>query len=109
MRLSARLNPLLLALLAFGGLLTLCAWLAGGPSEILGTLPLLLLLVALAFDRYPGERLIERLSRRFQRPPRPTSLAAARRYAAPISIRLLATLVVARPLRGPPVLSSHSL
>lgn len=108
MRLSARLNPLLLALLAFGGLLTLCAWLAGGPSEILGTLPLLLLLVALAFDRYPGERLIERLGRRFQRRPRPTSVALPARHSEPLGAHFVAYLAAVLPQRGPPLLSSRS-
>ena len=51
-------TPLLAA--ALSALLGLCALLAGGPTEILGVLPAILLLVALACGRYPGEEVIKR-------------------------------------------------
>ncbi len=103
MRMVRRLNPLPFLLLVFGGLLTLCAWLAGGPTEILGTLPAILLAVALAFNRYPGEELIARLAERFRQPrPRPVSVSMPRRGAGSIAPRLL-LLAGVRQLRGPPL------
>jgi hypothetical protein len=105
-----RLNALHLLVLAFGVLLTLCAWQAGGPDEILGTLPAILLLACLAFNRYPGEELIERLARSIHgRRPRPASVAMPARHATPLSFRLLPSLATVRPLRGPPALSSLSI
>ncbi len=110
MRAVQRLNPVPLLLAIFAALLTLCAWLAGGPTEILGTLPAILLAVALAFNRYPGEELIARLAERFRRPkPRPVSFdLPAQRDVAAIRKTLL-LLAGTRQLRGPPLLSSPSI
>lgn len=105
MQVVKRLNTIHLLLLAFSVLLTLCAWQAGGPTEILGTLPAILLAVALAFNRYPGEELIARLAERFRRlKPRPISVALPQRSAAAFAPRLL-LLAGVRSLRGPPLLS----
>ncbi len=109
MQVARRLNPLPFLLLALGALLTLCAWLSGGPTEILGTLPAILIAVCLAFNRYPGEELIARLARRFQRPKRrPVSAALPRHRASAVSPQLL-LLAGIRQLRGPPRLSSLSI
>jgi hypothetical protein len=107
-RVTNRLNIRLL-LLVFGGLLTLCAWQAGGPTEILGTLPAILLVLALAFNRYPGEELIARLAQRLRRPlPRPVSVKLARQGVVALAPRVL-LLAGVRPQRGPPLLSSPSI
>ncbi|MGC1852454.1 MAG: hypothetical protein WA687_08455 [Solirubrobacterales bacterium] len=105
MQVTKRLNILHFLLLVFGALLTLCAWLSGGPTEILGTLPAILLAVALAFNHYPGEELIARLAQRFRRPkPRPISVALPQRSTVALFPRLL-LLAGVRSLRGPPLLS----
>lgn len=108
MQVARRFNAIHLMLLAVGVLLTLCAWQAGGPTEILGTLPAILLVLALAFDRYPGEDLIARIARRFRRPkPRPLSVRVPR-PATIVAPRLL-LLAGVRPLRGPPLPLTHSI
>ncbi len=105
-----RLNPLPLFAATGGALLALCILMAAGPEEVFAALPLIGLLVALVFKRYPGERLIERLARRLhRRRPRPASVALPRRQAAPVGSRFLLLLSSARSLRGPPLLSSHSI
>lgn len=105
MQVLRRLNTIHLLLLGFGALLTLCAWQAGGPDEILGTLPALLLALALAFNRFPGEELIARLAQRFRRAkPRPTSVRLPRHGTTTVTARVL-LLSGVRPLRGPPLLS----
>ncbi len=105
MRMAKRVNPIPFLLLLVGALLTLCAWQAGGPTEILGTLPAILLAVSLAFNRYPGEELIARFAERFRRPtPRPISVALPQRSSVTFAPRLL-LLAGVRPLRGPPLLS----
>ncbi|OJU83731.1 MAG: hypothetical protein BGO11_10000 [Solirubrobacterales bacterium 70-9] len=76
-------------------------YLAEGPEEILAALPLVLICVALGFDFYPGEELIQRLARR--RPQRrPVRRLAAARRAAPRALRprgsaLLAFNLATRP------------
>lgn len=108
MHVARRFNAIHLMLLAVGVLLTLCAWQAGGPTEILGTLPAILLVLALAFNRYPGEDLIARIARRFRRPrprPRSVSVPAPATLVAP---RLL-LLAGVRRLRGPPLPLTHSI
>lgn len=108
MHVARRLNAIHFLLLAVGVLLTLCAWQAGGPTEILGTLPAILLVLALAFDRYPGEDLIARIARRFRRPKlRPLSVRVPR-PATLVAPRLL-MLAGVRRLRGPPLLLKHSI
>lgn len=108
MHVARRLNAIHFLLLAVGALLTLCAWQAGGPTEILGTLPAVLLVLALAFDRYPGEELIARIARRFRRPkPRALSVRVPRPATA-VAPRL-DLLAGVRPLRGPPLLPKHSI
>ena len=107
---AKRLNTIHFLLLGFGVLLTLCAWQAGGPTEILGTLPAILLTVALAFNHYPGEELIARLARRFRRPkPRPVSLALPRQRDVVAARQALRLLAGGRRLRGPPLPSSSSI
>ncbi|HWB68809.1 MAG TPA: hypothetical protein VG518_02415, partial [Solirubrobacterales bacterium] len=61
MSLRARIDttPALLALVS--ALLIACVLLAGGPEALLAALPLICLAAALAFNRYPGERLLHRL------------------------------------------------
>lgn len=73
--------------------------------ELLAFLPLLALLLALAFGVYPGEEIIARLGRHSDAVPRespPTSPAS--RAVARIRERL-ALLAASRPTRGPPLLS----
>lgn len=105
MRATRRLNPVPFLLLVFSALLALCAWLAGGPTEVLGILPAILIAFALAFERYPGEQLIERLARRLRR-PRAAATAAAppSRWALDSTGRALLLLAGSRRLRGPPQL-----
>jgi hypothetical protein len=97
--------PLLLALvslLAIGA-----AYLAEGPEEILGALPVVAICLALGFDFYPGEKLIERLARRRSR-PRPARRLTVSRRTAPRALRprgsaLLAFNLATRP--PPPALA----
>lgn len=103
-----RLNAIHILLLAFSVLLTLCAWLAGGPTEILGVLPAVLLAVCLAFNRYPGEELIARLVQRF-RPPR--AKAASDILPSPVAVAIRPSLLLlasVRQLRGPPLALTRS-
>jgi hypothetical protein len=84
-------------------LLCACAVAGGGTVELLGVLPPILLLLALACDRYPGERLILRLANRRADPRRrPARVPVPRRFAEPLAHRRLAFLAYCRPLRGPP-------
>lgn len=102
MQVLRRLNTIHLLLLGFGALLTLCAWQAGGPDEILGTLPALLLAVALAFNRFPGEELIARLAEHFRRPrARAISVGPPAHVVFSVQPRLL-LLAGSRQLRAPP-------
>lgn len=94
-----KLLPVLLALVSL--LLIGCTYLAEGPEEILAALPLVLICLALGFDFYPGEDLIQRLARRRRR-PRPVRRLAAARRSAPRSLRprgsaLLAFNLATRP------------
>src|SRR5262245_28634420 len=110
MLLAPRLNPVPLFAALGGALLALCILMAAGPGEVFAALPLILILVALVFQRYPGERLIERLARRLhKRPRRPVSVAVPARHGEPIAFHLLPFLAAVRPLRGPPALSSHPI
>jgi hypothetical protein len=110
MRPTPRLNPIPLFAATAGALLTLCIVLAAGPEEVIAALPLILLLVALVFKRYPGEELIERLSRRFhKRRPRPVSVVLPPHRAEPVALRLLQLLSGVRSQRGPPALSTLSI
>lgn len=104
---AQRINPIPFLLAVFSGLLAFCALAAGGPEEILSVAPAVLLALALSFNRYPGERLIERVARHFQAArPRPTPLLPSR-WESPAAIgKRLLLLTGARPLRGPPLLSS---
>lgn len=108
MRIVSRFNPVAVLLLPLSALLTASALLAGGPVELLGTLPAILLAAALAFDRYPGEDLIERIARRLR--PRRAAVAATviRRAPEAAALRLLASLSGCRSLRGPPLSSAHA-
>lgn len=104
MRVAPRLNPIPLFAATAGALLALCIAMAAGPEEVLAALPPILLVVALVFQRYPGERLIERLAERFRpRRPRPVSSSAPHRGATLLPRPALAVLAAARPLRGPPL------
>jgi hypothetical protein len=99
-----KLLHLLLALL---GLLAIgCTYLAEGPEEILAALPLVLICLALAFDFYPGEDLIERLARRPRR--RPARLLSPPRRTAPLALRPRGSALLAFNLatRPPPVASA---
>jgi hypothetical protein len=65
---------------------------------------MVLIVVALACDRYPGEQLILRLAnRRTAQWRRSAGTPALRRLVEPIARRQLALLAYCRPLRGPPV------
>jgi hypothetical protein len=94
-----KLLPVLLALISLlliGGI-----YLAEGPEEILAALPLVLICLALGFDFYPGENLVERLaSRRVRR--RPARRLSVVRRSAPRALRprgsaLLAFNLATRP------------
>jgi hypothetical protein len=84
-----------------GVLLIGCTYLAEGPEEILAALPLVFIFLALAFDRYPGEKLIERLARRRprRRPARrlAPSLFVSPRVLRPRGSALLAFNLATRP------------
>ena len=101
-----QLSPVRLLLAISSGLLVLCALLSGGPAEVLGVLPAILLALVLSFDRYPGEELIARVAarrRRFSRRPAPSALALPTSPVASLSARLV-FLAGSRPLRAPPAL-----
>jgi hypothetical protein len=100
-----QLNPIRLLLAISSGLLALCALLSGGPAEILGVLPAILLALVLSFDRYPGEELIAWVAarRRSSRRPAPSALELPASPVASLSARLV-FLAGSRPLRAPPAL-----
>ena len=98
-----QLIPVRFLLAVASGLLVVCALLSGGPAEILGVLPAILLALALSFERYPGEALIARAVTRNRRSrgrgqvlPRCPEIATAT-----LSARLT-LLAGSRPLRAPP-------
>jgi hypothetical protein len=95
------LLPLLVG--ALSALLVVCT--GGSPEEILGALPAILLVLALACGRYPGEDVLHRLAgaRRVRRPQAPAAILPLRPRSASISDRL-SNLAGSRPLRGPPPL-----
>ncbi len=97
------LIPLLVGVLS--ALLVAVTLHGGGPEEILGALPAILLAVLLACGRYPGEETIHRLAapRRARRPKAPAAILPLRPRRAAISDQL-AFLAGSRPLRGPPPL-----
>jgi hypothetical protein len=109
MSLRARFNPLPALLALVSSLLIACVLLAGGPEAVLAALPLICIATALAFNRYPGERLLHRLARRGRRRRRPILRIAPRRRADALYGLTLLLLAATRPLRGPPLLSSHSI
>jgi hypothetical protein len=109
MRLARRLNPIFFLLVLLSILLTLCAWQSGGPTEILGTLPAILLVTCLAFNRYPGEELIARLAARFDRPKRRPIRARQPLNAPAILAPCLSLLASVRQLRGPPLPLTHPI
>jgi len=91
-------------------LLLLGVLLAAGPEEMVAALPFALIVVALVFRLYPGERLIVRLAERFTpRRPRAASSPPPRRAATLLPRLALAVLLAERPLRGPPRPVWHSL
>lgn len=108
MRPDPRLGPTPIFAALGSALLLLGVLIAVGPGEMFAALPFALIVVALVFQRFPGEQLIERLARRLRRPrPRPVSVGLPARHATPFTLRLLASISVLRPQRGPPLLSSH--
>jgi hypothetical protein len=94
--LAAVLSALLVSATAFGA----------NPEEVLGVLPAILIALALACGRYPGEDVIHRLAapRRTRRPKAPPAIAPLRPRRAEASDRL-ASLAGIRSLRGPPPLA----
>lgn len=106
MRSEPRRGPTPLFAALASCLVLLGVLLAAGPGEAFAALPLVAILVALVFKRYPGARLIERLAERFQpRRERPTSVSAPHRAAELRPRPALAGLAAVRPLRGPPHLA----
>jgi hypothetical protein len=98
-----RRDPLPLLVAACSVLLCVCAVASGGPAQLLGVLPPILLVIALACDLYPGEQVILRLSRRRRRHwLRATSMPARSRTIWPPVRRELRFLATCRRLRGPP-------
>jgi hypothetical protein len=109
MRPEPRLSQTPLFAAIVSPLLLLGVLLSAGPAEVFAALPLIVLLVALVFKRYPGERLITRLADRFRpRRPRPASDSAPAHGALLWSRSALTVLAAAHPLRGPPQLAWHS-
>jgi hypothetical protein len=99
------LLPFLAASLS--GLLVAATLLGGGPEEVLGALPAILIALALVCGRYPGEAVIHRLAapaRQARRPQAPATIAPPRPRRAAASDRL-AGLAGIRSLRGPPPLA----
>ncbi|HEY5053074.1 MAG TPA: hypothetical protein VII45_06655 [Solirubrobacterales bacterium] len=102
MQVLRKLGSVPFLVVACSALLLGCALLGGGPQDILGVLPAILLLLGPAIGRYPGEEAIFRLARARRRPQRATAAIAAPRprfHVFPDRMILLAT---SRPLRGPP-------
>jgi hypothetical protein len=104
-----RRGPTPLFAAAFSALLLLGVLISAGPGEALAALPLMLLLAALVFRRYPGERLIARLAGRLRRRPRSTSSPAPSRVPARWPPPALAALAASRSLRGPPRALRYSI
>jgi hypothetical protein len=97
--------PIPLLVGSLSALLVTCTLIGGSPEEILGALPAILLVLALACGRYPGEEVLHRLAavRRGRRPKAPAAILPPRPRSASIS-EWLSRLVGSRPLRGPPPL-----
>jgi hypothetical protein len=100
------LIPLLVG--ALSALLVLSTLFGGSPEEILGALPAILLALALALGRYPGEDAIVRLAmrRRGRRPKAPAAILPSRPGSATYFFDQLTFLAASRSLRGPPALGS---
>jgi uncharacterized protein YcnI len=73
-------------------------------TELVAFLPLLALVVALAFGVYPGEEIIARLGRRSDRVPRESRPVPPAPRTAAGNRQRLALLATSRPTRGPPLL-----
>lgn len=101
---TLRRDPLPLLVAVCSVLLCAVAVASGGPVQLLGVLPPVLLVVALACDRYPGEQLIHRLlERRRPKWPKGADQFVWRHRAAPALVRALLLLAGSRTLRGPPL------
>jgi hypothetical protein len=101
---TLRRDPLPLLVAVFSALLCACAVAGGGPVQLLGVLPPILLVLALACERYPGEQLIHRLAERHRsRRPRGARRLSPRHRAEPSIPWALLLLATCRKLRGPPV------
>jgi len=101
---TLRRNPLPLFVAASSALLCAVAVASGGPAQLLGVLPAILIVVLLACDRYPGEEAIRRLAERY-RPGRRVSAASSPpsgRWTELSASRRLLLLATCRTLRGPP-------
>ena len=109
MRLVPRHRPLpsLIALAAAATLLALV--LVDGSGELMAALPAVLLAFSIACKRYPGESLLLRLGRTRHRPRRRARPSPSPRISDPVRIGRLPLLAGVRPLRGPPLFSSHSI
>ncbi len=109
MRRSARLLPLS-SLLALAGAAALVAFaVLDGSGELLAALPAALLALLVASRHNPGEKLLVRLARAGRRPRRRARRLSRPRIPAAPTLGLLPLLASVRPLRGPPLLSSHSI
>lgn len=104
-----RVNRVHGLLAVVGALLIGCVLLAGGPEEVLAALPLVAILVALGCNRYPGERLIERIAGRRRGRVRRTPSVTPRRERLEVPVPSLGRLSGTRDLRGPPLLSSYAI
>ena len=101
---TLRRDPLPLLVAVCSVLLCAVAVAGGGPVQLLGVLPPILLVVALACDRYPGEQLIHRLAaRRPARRRKGAEQLVPRHRATPAIARALLLLATSRKLRGPPL------
>lgn len=87
--------------IACSALLLGSALFGGGPQEILGVLPAILLLLGPAIGRYPGEQTILRIARIRSRPRRRRGARPVRPQTRAVADRLI-LLATSRPLRGPP-------
>lgn len=86
------------------GLAVALAIALGAAGGLLAAIPVLLLLVAMAHGRYPGERTIARARVRFRAPARRSRAAGARPRQTAFSTFVAGALLIARALakRGPP-------
>ena len=97
------------AVAGFGAVALVALMALGGSGAMMAALPAALLALAILFRRFSGDEILVRLARRPRVRPRRAGHSPSPRFVDAVRIGLLPLLAAVRPLRGPPLLSSHSI